>query len=50
MSATSEDLVEVLKRKICPVCRVLGRLLAGPGYERYKIRCQDCGHRFRLGG
>lgn len=42
------DLVKVLKHKVCPMCKMRGRLLAGPGYERHKIRCQNCGFRFKI--
>ena len=40
-------MIEWLKSKKCPQCRV-ARLLAGPFYDRWSIRCMECGHKFRL--
>lgn len=37
-----------LKLRKCPSCKTKGRLLAGPSYDRWKLACQHCGHRFRL--
>ena len=42
-----QSITESVKKK-CPECKTVGRILAGPDYDRWKLTCCHCGHRFRL--
>lgn len=46
----SPSLIDRLKSVRCKGCKVVGKLLAGPAYDRNKVRCLNCQRETRVKG